>query len=602
MRREGVVRTLLLACVTLSFGLLNAITCAGEPGDPPNILVVLADDQGWGDLSVHGNHNLSTPNIDRLAADGALFERFYVSPLCAPTRAEFLTGRYHPRTGVHGVTTGAERMNLNEYTIAQAFRAAGYATAIFGKWHNGTQYPYHPLARGFQEFYGFTSGHWGIYFDPPLESGSEIVRGRGYITDDLTDHAIDFIKRHRTEPFFCYVAYNTPHTPLQVPDQFYEKFARAEIAQRYHGKEREDIEFTRAVLAMCENIDWNVGRLLQALRECNLESDTIVVYFSDNGPNSWRWNGGMRGRKGSTDEGGVRVPCIIRWPGHVPAGMRVAQIAAAIDLFPTLASLAGLSCKAPLPMDGIDLSPVLLGKQKFVARERLIFAHQAGQVSVRNHRFVLDNRGRLYDLLQDPGQTEDVSAQFPDVAKSLRKAVEQFKEEVLPKEPDTRPFPVGYTEFPVTYLPARDGVPHGGIERSAKAPNCSFFTNWTSPEDSITWDIEVHTAGQYEVVVYYTCRPEDVGVVVRASFAGRNVEGKITEPFDPPLHGHEFDRVPRQGESYVKDFKPFVLGMIQLPAQRGLLELRAVNIPGDRAIDLRWVKLTLKSADDTSRP
>lgn len=565
---------------------------AGE--ERPNVLIILADDQGWGDLGVHGNRNLETPNIDRLAAEGALFQRFYVSPLCAPTRAEFLTGRYHPRTGVRGVTTGAERLNLNEYTIAQAFSSAGYVTAIFGKWHNGSQYPYHPLGRGFQEFYGFTSGHWGIYFDPPLEHQGKIVKGQGYITDDFTNRAIEFIERNRTRPFFCYVAFNTPHSPFQVPDKFYSKFADREIVQRYEGKEPEDIAVTRAALAMCENIDWNVGRLLETLKKYDLESKTIVVYFSDNGPNSWRWNGGLRGRKGSTDEGGVRVPCIVRWPGHVPPGHRIPQIAAAIDLFPTLASLAGISISPPAPLDGIDVSPLLLGRVTENWPDRLIFAHQAGQVSVRNQRYMLDNRGRLYDLVADPGQTRDVSAQFPDIAESLRKTVEKFKEEVLPKEPDTRPFPVGYTEFPVTYLPARDGVPHGNIQRSGKAPNCSFFTNWHSIDDSITWDIDVHTGGRYEVVVYYTCRPEDVGVLLEVSFEGQRVQKRITEAFDPPLQGAEFDRVPRQGESYVKDFKPISVGELTLPAQRGLLTIRALEIPGKQAIDLRLITLTLK--------
>ncbi len=559
----------------------------------PNIVVILSDDQGWGDLSLHGNPNLQTPNIDRLAHEGAMFERFYVSPLCAPTRAEFLTGRYHPRTGVHGVTTGAERLNLDEYTVAEAFQAANYKTAIFGKWHNGSQYPYHPLARGFEEFYGFTSGHWGIYFDPPLEHNGKIVGGKGYITDDLTDHAIDFIKQCKDQPFFCYVAYNTPHSPFQVPDRFYDRFAQAEIVKRYEGKEPEDLAKTRAALAMCENIDWNVGRILEVLRDTGLEQDTIVIYFSDNGPNSWRWNGGMRGRKGSTDEGGVRVPCVIRWPGHIPPGLRISQIAGAIDLFPTLVSLAGIKANPPKPLDGRDLSPLLLGK-KTDWPDRLIFSHQAGRVSVRNQRYILDAQGRLYDLQTDPGQTRDVTKEAPDVAEKLKAAVDEFRATALPRTPDDRPFPVGYREFPVTFLPARDGVPHGNIRRSANAPNCSFFTNWLSVDDAITWDIEVHTAGTYEVCVFYTCREKDVGVELEVSFGSASVKGQVTEAFDPPLHGQEFDRVPREGESYVKDFRPLSLGTFALPAERGQLTIRATKIPGERAIDLRLVTLTLK--------
>src|SRR5688572_10366044 len=164
----------------------------------PNILIVLADDQGWGDLSLHGNRNLSTPNIDSIGREGALFENFYVCSVCAPTRAEFLTGRYHSRGGVRGVSTGQERLNIGEKTFVDAFKAAGYATGCFGKWHNGSQWPYHPNARGFDEYYGFTSGHWGEYFDPPLEQNGRPVRGKGYIADDLTSRAIDFIEERKS--------------------------------------------------------------------------------------------------------------------------------------------------------------------------------------------------------------------------------------------------------------------------------------------------------------------------------------------------------------------------------------------------------------------
>ena len=176
-------RRALLASVGLG---LSSLLRAATPR--PNILVILADDQGWGDLSVHGNTNLSTPNIDSLARDGALFDRFFVCAVCAPTRAEFLTGRYHARGGVRGVSTGQERLNLDERTLAQTFKSAGYATGAFGKWHSGSQHPYHPNARGFDEFYGFTSGHWGHYFDTEMDHNGQLVRGKGYIIDDEAEH------------------------------------------------------------------------------------------------------------------------------------------------------------------------------------------------------------------------------------------------------------------------------------------------------------------------------------------------------------------------------------------------------------------------------
>lgn len=560
----------------------------------PNVIVILADDQGWGDLSANGNTNLRTPHIDALAAAGARFERFFVQPVCAPTRAEFLTGRWHPRGGVHGVSTGAERLDLDERTIAEAFGQAGYATACFGKWHNGTQYPYHPNARGFEEYLGFTSGHWGEYFDAPLDHNGKAVKGKGYITDDLTNRAIAFLTQHAAagQPVFCYLAFNTPHSPMQVPDSYWQRFASAKL--KLMGNKKENIDHTRAALAMCENIDDNVGRLLSALKEQKLDQNTIVVYFSDNGPNGSRWNGGMKGIKGSTDEGGVRAPLHVRWPGKIGAGTVVTPIAAAIDLYPTLADLAGISRVGDKPLDGISLAPWLLGKGPALP-DRVLFHHWAGRVSARDQRYRLDATGQLFDLTTDPGQQTNVAADHPQDAKRLTDAVARWKRDVLSElpKPDTRPFPVGFAAFPRTVLPARDGVPHGGVKRSAPAPNCSFFTSWTKPEDSMTWSIEVNTAGRYEAILHVTCPKGGIGSTVELALGPARWSGMVSETFDPPLRGREQDRVPRGAESYVKDFRPLSLGVVDLPAGRGTLTLRATKVPHARVADLRAVELVL---------
>ncbi|MBL7145576.1 MAG: arylsulfatase [Phycisphaerae bacterium] len=566
---------------------------AANANKRPNVVVILADDQGWGDLSVHGNVNLKTPNIDSLARDGALFDRFFVCAVCAPTRAEFFTGRYHSRGGVRGVSTGQERLNIDEKTIGDTFKAAGYATAAYGKWHNGTQYPYHPNARGFDDYYGFCSGHWGNYFDPILEHNGKIVRGKGFIIDDLTNHALTFIAKNRNRPFFCYLPYNTPHSPFQVPDKFYEKFSDDPIQMRNRDPKTEKLDTTRCVLAMCENIDWNVGRVLRQLDKLKLAENTIVIYFSDNGPNSWRWNDGMKGRKGSTDEGGNRVPCLVRWPGHIKPGTKIPQIAGAIDLLPTLADMAGISIVGTKPLDGVSVKPLLL-RETDNWPDRMIFSHQRGRVSVRTQQYRLDHTGKLFDMTTDPGQYQDISKDKPEVAAKLREAVARWKDEVLPKSAkDDRPFPVGYAEFPTTILPARDGVPHGNVRRSAGAPNCSFFTNWSSAGDKITWDIEVANSGNYQAVIYYTCAKENIGSTVELNFNGNRVQGKVTKPHDPPLVGEEFDRVSRGGESYVKDFQPLDLGIFRLEKGRGLLTLSALDVPGRRVMDVRAVLLTL---------
>ena len=578
----------LIAAVVLALPLFLSAADAQRP----NVVVILADDQGWGDLSVNGNTDAATPRIDSLAKDGALFDRFYVCPVCAPTRAEFFTGRYFARTGVHGVSTGQERLNLDEVTIMQAFKAAGYATGCFGKWHNGSQPPYHPNSRGFDEYYGFTSGHWGSYFDTQMDHNGQLTKGNGFIVDDLTEHAMDFIEKHRDGNFFCYLPVNTPHSPMQVPDKFFAKFANAEIKQRSSQPEQEEIAHTRAALAMCENLDWNVGRVLDKLQELGLAENTIVLYFSDNGPNGWRYNGGMKGRKGSVDEGGVRVPFMIRWPGKITAGAQIKEIAGAIDLFPTLCDLAGVAVPQTKPMDGKSLRPLLLG-EKPVWPARDIVSLQAGgkgrNVSVRSQQYRLDPAGALYDMVADPEQKTDVAPQHPDEVQRLKAEAKKFNTEIAPvlEAAKSRPYPVGYA--PYTYLPARDGEPHGGIQRSGKAPNCSYFTHWTSLDDSITWDVEPGEAGQYDISVYYTCAQENLGAQIELSFAGQNLRATIIEAHDPPAYGMEHDRDDRGQESYVKDFKPLKLGTISLGKTRAPLTMRALKIPGKAAIEVRYL-------------
>jgi arylsulfatase A-like enzyme len=530
--------------------------------------------------------------MDRLALEGALFQHFYVSPVCSPTRAEFLTGRYHPRSGVYGTSAGGERMDLDEHTIAETFRAAGYATAVFGKWHNGSQYPYHPLGRGFDTFYGFPSGHWGHYFDWTLEEDGHLVSGNGFIVDDLTDRALQFIEGHRDRPFFAYVALNTPHSPMQVPDRFFDRFENAVLEMPPQDPVRDDLIHTKAALAMCENIDWNLGRILQRLADLEIDEHTIVLYLGDNGPNGWRWNGGLRGIKGSTDEGGVRVPCFIRWPGRIPAGSRIVPIAAAIDLLPTLAELAGIPVGAQKPLDGVSLTPLLDGRGR-AGPERVLFSHWNGRVSARSPRFRLDHDARLYDIQEDPGQTRDVTAEHPDVAAALAEAVETWRNEVLAGlGDDARPFPVGHPAFPITHLPARDGVPHGGIERSNRFPNDSYFTNWTDTGGRITWDVEVATSGRYEAVVHYTCPPDSRGARVVLRLGDNEVAALLVEPHDPPLVGAGHDRIPRQ-ESYVKAFRPWKLGEMHLDAGPGTLTLSATHVPHGQVMDVWRVTLTL---------
>ncbi len=581
---------------------------------PPNVVIFLADDAGWGDYSHSGNRQVSTPNIDSIATGGVSLDRFYVCSVCSPTRAEFLTGRYHPRGGVKGVSTGQERLNLDEKTIADAFKTAGYATGAFGKWHNGSQWPYHPMARGFDEYFGHTSGHWGEYFDAPLEENGRMIRTKGYIVDVCTDRALSFIDRNKDKPFLCYVPFTTPHSPWAAPAEDWNRFKDMPITQPATDPRSEVADNTRCALAMMENQDMNVGRVLAKLRELKVNDNTIVVYFSDNGPNSFRWTGGMKGRKGSTDEGGVRSVCYIRWPAKLPSGHTVTQIAGAIDLMPTITSLAGVKRVGDKPLDGRDLVPLLM-QQEADWLEHRHFSTWAGNVSVRTQTHRLDHEGKLFDMIADPGQKSPINSTQPELAAELTAAVAAWRLDVLGeanKQPDgkqsngksgstkpggnavdPRPLTVGYSEFPITMLPARDGEPNGGVKRSSGAPNCSYFVNWSSKDDSMVWLLDVHTAGRYEVSIDYTCKVPDAGSTIELSFQNASISGKVTPGWDPPLYTNQ-DTLPRpDGESQMKEFRTLNLGEVSLPVGIGQLTLRALDIPGKSVMDVRRVTLTL---------
>jgi len=584
--------------ITLINIALVMLPCCLIASTRPNVIVLLADDAGWGDYRSSGNMNVETPQIDSIAEKGVRFENFYVCSVCAPTRAEFLTGRYYLRTGVHGVSLGAERLNLDERTLADSFKAAGYATGAFGKWHNGSQYPYHPCARGFDEFFGYTAGHWGEYFDPPLERNGRMERAKGYIVDVCTDEAIRFIKNKKDTPFFCYVPFTTPHSPWAVPEPYWERFKNKTLKQLRPGGD-EQTDFTKCALAMVENQDWNVGRILKTLEELKIADNTIVIYFSDNGPNSGRWNGGMKGRKGSVDEGGLRSICYLRWPAKVKHGQSVESISGAIDLLPTLLSLAEVQRVGDKPLDGMDLSPLIYGAS-VTWPDRMIFSAWGRQSSVRTQQY-RGNTKELYDIQADRGQTKNVATAQPESAKKLATALRDWEEKLPGLTEDTknkgtvdpRKIDIGHEAFPVTMLPARDGEPFGGITRSSSAPNCSYFINWTSPQDTLVWNVDVQQEGDYEVAIDYTCPVSDVGALVELFLNEASLKAKITEAWNPPLYTSQ-DTVPRpKAESHMKPFKNMKMGSIHLKKGSGSLTLRALEVPGETVMDLRRVTITL---------
>jgi len=580
-----------IRCIYLSLLILLFFgNCQTQKKNLPNVILILSDDQGWGDLSLNGNLDLTTPNIDQLGKTGVQFDRFFVSPVCSPTRAEILTGRHHVRGGVYSTSRGGERLDIDEETIAEVFKSAGYQTAAYGKWHNGMQAPYHPNSRGFDDYYGFCSGHWGNYYNPLLEHNGTLVRGDGFIIDDLTQHGIDFIKKNTHKPFFLYLPYNTPHSPMQVPDRFWEKFNDKKPSQIGNGgppKNQNQIDHTRAALAMCENIDWNVGRIVKQLKNSDLLENTIVIYLSDNGPNGNRWNGGMKGRKGSTDEGGVRSPMIINWPGKIPKGKIVKEIASGIDLLPTLKDLTGITTQPKKPLDGISLEPLIM-QENPIWEDRYIFNYWGGKLSLRNQNYRLGHDGQLFDMVNDPNQTSDIGDKKPLVLNALNKAKKQWEQEVLVELPkkDSRPFFIGHPSLHTTQVPARDGTPSGEIKRSNRFPNCTYFTHWINPEDSISWEAEVAKDGNFEVTVYYSCPEDAIGSVFEVSFGDAKIKGEIKEAHNTNEYGATEDRAVRQ-ESYVKDFKPLKVGTIKLKKGKGTLKIKGIKKNGKALMDFR---------------
>lgn len=336
----------------------------------PNVILILADDMGYGDLGVFNNNTVRTPNLDRLVGEGVCFQQHYsASPICAPARAALLTGRYPHRTGaitqheIHGL----DRIALREVTLADAFGSAGYATGLVGKWHNGTfDRRFEPNARGFDEFVGFCGG-WADYYRYHLRHNDSLHASDGaYMTDVLTDEAVGFIDRHRESPFFLHLAYSAPHSPFQAPEGTADRF-------REQGHNR----VVATTYAMVEAMDAGIGRVLDKLDREGLGEDTIILFTSDNGPAFFnppymleegedtfneRFNAGMRGSKGWIYEGGIRVPAIVRHPATVLGGRMSSELVHFTDWMPTLLSMCGVERPAGPEMDGQDISPILRGE------------------------------------------------------------------------------------------------------------------------------------------------------------------------------------------------------------------------------------------------
>jgi arylsulfatase A-like enzyme len=574
-----IVSLLLLIVVLVGMG--------QQPAQKPNVPFILTDDQGYGDLSLHGNPYVETPNMDAIGWAGAQFNRFYVSPLCAPSRASFLTGRYHLRTGVVSVSNGLEVMNANELTLAELLRQNGYRTGCFGKWHNGEHLPNHPNGQGFEEFFGFCAGHWTNYFDTPLEHNGRMEPTNGYITDVLTARAITFMRQHRREPFFCYVPLNAPHSPHQVPDRYF---------QTYKAKGLDDEK--AAIYGMVENVDDNIGRLLKTLNDLNLDENTIVIFSTDNGPNGQRFNAGMKGVKGSVDEGGVRVPFFVRWPGHIkPKTIR--PIAAHIDLMPTLIDLLGLKNTAEKPFDGVSLAGQLRDENPAPMPERAIFTHVAqlaktlsnvpGAIRTEQYRWVRTRQETgLYAMRTDSLQTTNIAAAHPDLMRQFGQQYDQWFAEVSGSiDMAARPLPIGQGRKRQVLHSHEAGF--SGNIRFAEGHGWAhdWLTNWQAPTDQLWWDVDNREAKTYRVAVQYTTATS--GSMLRLQVGNEQVRKAIQSPHNPPQLPSP-DRLPRK-EAFEKVWREQPLGSIRIPKGRHRLVLDAPSVVGTAVADVKGLVL-----------
>jgi len=408
----------------------------------PNIVLILTDDQSYGDVGCHGNEHLRTPNLDRLSAQGIELTHFHVSPVCSPTRASLLTGRYNYRTGVVDTYLGRSLMYPDEVTLAEMLSSAGYRTGICGKWHLGDDYPLRAIDHGFQEALVLRGG--GLrqpgdppggsrYFDPVLIHNGLQERQKGYCMDVYTDAAMQFIERNRDRPFFAYLATNLPHGPLDVPEKYVTPYKAAGLD-----------ETTAKVYGMIASIDENVGRCLEKLKALGLEENTIVIFMTDNGADTRRYSAGLRAAKGTVYDGGIRVPCFIRWPARLKAGGKMERIAAHIDIVPTLLDACALAPPANVKLDGLDLMPLLDGRAGDWPQRTLYFQWHRGDEPVLyrdaaaradRYKLVMHLRGKtpvmeLYDVIADPGETKDIAAAHPDTVAEMRAGYEAWFKDV----------------------------------------------------------------------------------------------------------------------------------------------------------------------------
>ena len=519
------IRTLFL--YILSCGLLTAAS--------PNVVFIITDDQGYGDLGYTGNPIIKTPNIDKLASESSALSDYHVAPTCSPTRSSLLTGHWTDRTGVWHTIIGRSMLRENEVTVGHMFKDGGYETGMFGKWHLGDNFPYRPEDRGFTEVYrhggggiGQTPDVWdNAYFDDSYFHNGEIVPAKGYCTDVFFDQANDWITKCAKEekPFFAYISLNAPHKPLHVPQKYMDM---------YEGQS----DSIAAFYGMITNIDENVGKTRELIKSLGIERDTIFIWTTDNGSASGVkiYNAGMKAGKGSPYDGGHRVPFLMHWPaGGLNKGHDVDELTHMVDIVPTLLDLTGVKKPEAVKFDGLSIAKLLpSGSEVTDWPDRYVISDsqrvrdpikwRGSAVMSKKWRLILGKK--LYEIGVDPGQKKDVSKEHPEVVKEMRAFYEQWWEELEPTFSETTEIYLGHQDHPKVSLTAHDWIQkiyppwHQGDIRAGKRSQ----EDVENPKHEGHWAVKVVRDGKYRIALRRW--PEESGAGINASLPpGEEVPG-----------------------------------------------------------------------------
>jgi len=586
-RKATIVSWTVALLATAVFQATCPSSLSAQSPERPNVILIMTDDQGWWDLGIHGSEKLDTPVMDRLASEGVELTRFYVQPVCAPTRAGLMTGRYYLRTGLYNTRFGGDTMGADEITVAEILREHGYRTGVFGKWHLGRYAASSPNAQGFDEALTFSHGHIERYDHPSqLTHNGTPVQIRGYITDVLTDAAIQFAESNRDRPFFCYLPYNVPHVPLVLGHAVHLQDRGDALLRKY--LERGVPVREAHIYGMIERCDANIGRLVEAIDRLGLREKTVVFFMSDNGGIHKFYKAGLRGGKGSVYEGGVRSPLLARWPGHFPAGAKSDAMASHVDLLPTICELAGASPPSDRPIDGRSIAELLRTGQGASPHD-YVYHTWNRYVPVDDQRWAIGGQrykltqGRLYDLAADPGETKDLAKEQPERVREMRaEFVRWFRDVTAGQVYEPVAIPVGRPEQNPVEIQASWAVIEGdGTHYTFLGYDWDTIDGWGEPGDAARWKIDVHRAGTYEVRVSYGAAPASAGSRFRIAVGDRALEGTVEATVTPDV------------------FIRRTVGTLDLPAGPATLVVRPAHVNGEELMRLN--RIWLERLDGTPK-